>query len=79
MIDDHINRGQIRIIAKPNSPKTEIIRWDQDKKALRMNVNAAPEKGRANKEIIRFFSKQYQKKVRIKSGFDSKEKVLQIY
>lgn len=66
------------IIAKTNSSKTEIISWDEDKKALRLNVHAKPENNEANVEIVKFFSKLLRKKVSIKSGTRSKEKLLKI-
>jgi uncharacterized protein (TIGR00251 family) len=67
---------RITIRAKPNSPKTEIVTYDDEKKAYKVNVHAPPEGGKANIEIVKFFSKLTKKKVRIVSGLTSKEKVL---
>lgn len=74
----YIEKGELKIIVRPNSPKTEVIRWDSEKRALRVNVHAHPEKGQANKEVVRFFSKKLKKKVVIKSGLKSRCKILQI-
>ncbi len=79
MKDEHLDSRYITIIARPNSPRTEIIRWDEERKAFRVNVKAPPDKGKANAEIVKYFSKKLKKKVVIKSGFTSKEKVLQTY
>jgi uncharacterized protein (TIGR00251 family) len=80
MIDPsrYINNNHLKIIAKPNSPKTEIIEYDDSKKALRVNVHAKPDNNEANVEVVKFFSKLLKKKVIIKSGTRSREKLLEI-
>ena len=77
-ISKYINNGNLKIIVKPKSKKTEIIGYDNDKKAVLVNINAIPEDNKANLEVIKYFSKILKKKVRIKSGLTSKEKILQI-
>ena len=77
-ISKYIFNNHLMIRAKPNSPKTEIIAWDDEKKLLRVNVHAKPENNEANIEIVKYFSKLLKKKVVIKSGLRSKEKLLQI-
>jgi uncharacterized protein (TIGR00251 family) len=74
----HITGSHIKILAKPNSPKTEIKTWDVERQALRVNVHAKPEDNEANLEIVKYFSKLLKKKVIIKSGTRSKEKLLEI-
>ena len=68
----------LRIIVKPNSPKSEITAVDEARNALRGSIKAPPDKGKANKEVIKFFSKLLKKKVEIVSGLKSKEKMLRI-
>ncbi len=68
----------LRIIVKPNSPKSEITAVDEARNALRVSIKAPPDKGKANKEVIKFFSKLLKKKVEIVSGLKSKEKMLRI-
>ena len=70
------NRDRIKIIVKPNSQNTEITGYDKGKGAYRVNVKAPPEKGKANKEIVRFFSKLTKKQIKIMSGLKSREKLL---
>ncbi|MCK4708077.1 MAG: YggU family protein [Gammaproteobacteria bacterium] len=73
-----IDKETIDIIVKPNSPKTEIKSFDSDKQAYRVDVKAHPEKGEANKEIVKYFIKILKKEVRIISGLKSRRKVLRI-
>ena len=75
---DHIEDGHLRIIVKPNSSKTEIMCYDKAKGAIRVNIKAPPDKGKANKELIRFLSKKLNMKIEIKSGLTSRTKVLKI-
>lgn len=77
-VSKYIKDNKLKIIVKPNSPSNEIISYDEERNALRVNIKAAPEKGKANIEVIRFFTKLLRKNVRIKSGLTSKEKVLEI-
>ncbi len=77
-ITKYLNNGFLKITVKTGSPKTEIIGYDESKKALKLGVHAPPTEGKANLEIIKFFSKTLKKKVEIKSGKTSKEKLLKI-
>lgn len=73
-----INSGTVKILVKTNCRKTEITSYDTQNNALKVSVNAKPENNEANKEIIKFFSKLLKKKVSIKSGLRSKQKLLLI-
>lgn len=77
-VNQYIKNNHLKIIAKPNSPKTEIVKWDAEKLALRINVHAKPEDNEANIEIVKFFSKLLKKKVTVKIGMKNREKVLLI-
>jgi len=77
-IEKYIQNNHLKIIIRPNSPKTEITDFDKNKQALRVNVKALPEKGKANQAIIKFFSKLLKRKISIISGLKSKEKILLI-
>ena len=50
-------KENIAIIVKPNSSKNELIGFDKDKNAYKVNIKASPENNKANIEIIKFFSK----------------------
>ncbi|MBT3463945.1 YggU family protein [archaeon] len=69
-------KENIAIIVKPNSSKNELIGFDKDKNAYKVNIKASPENNKANIEIIKFFSKLSKKKVKIISGQTSKKKIL---
>ena len=64
------------IIAKPNAKKTELLGYDNEQNAYRINVKAAPEQGKANLEIIKFFSKNLKIRVKIVKGLTNKRKTL---
>lgn len=75
-ITDFIRKDSLKIIAKPNAPKTRPVKWDEARDALRVDVHAHPENNKANIEIIKYFSKKTGKNVRIIKGLTSKEKIL---
>ena len=74
-----IKELKFEVIVKTGSNKNEIISFDEIKKAYRLNLNAKPIGGEANKELIKFLSKELKKKVRIISGFRSKEKIIEVF
>lgn len=71
-------KNMIRIIVKPNKPKNEITGYDDDKDVYTVNIKEKAEKGKANKEVIKFISKLLKKKVKIISGLKSREKLLKV-
>lgn len=73
-LENYIVEGKLAIIVKPSSPKTKMVGWDGT--SLRLDVKGVPEKGRANTEVVKFFSKLLKKKVEIISGAKSRKKVL---
>jgi uncharacterized protein (TIGR00251 family) len=77
-ISQHIKKGELRIIAKPNSDKTEITGFDEIRKAVKVNISEPADKDKANREVIRYFSKLLKRRVIIKSGLRAKEKTLKI-
>lgn len=77
-INEYINNGNLKIIVKLKSKNIEIIKYDNEKRALIVGITQEPKENKANIEIIKYFSKILKKKVRIKSGLTSKEKILYI-
>lgn len=77
-IQEYIHSNHLKILVRPNSPKTEIVGWDSERDALRVNIHAKPEDNEANIEVVKFFTKLLKKKVVIKGGLRSKEKLLLI-
>ena len=77
-INKYIEKNTLKIIVKPNSSKNKILNYNKEKKALKIAIKAHPEKGLANKELIKFLSKLLKKKIEIKSGKTSKQKIIKI-
>jgi uncharacterized protein (TIGR00251 family) len=77
-IENYIKNNSLKILVKPNSKKNEILGYDSARKAVKVAIAAQAEKGKANIEVVKFFSKLLKKKVQIKSGLTSKEKLLKI-
>ncbi|MGM5485394.1 MAG: DUF167 domain-containing protein [Nanobdellota archaeon] len=66
------------VLVKTNAKKTKLNEYDDDRKAYRMDVKAPPEKGKANREIIRFIGKEMKKEARIMKGQKSKRKSIRL-
>jgi len=66
--------------AKPGAKQTSILGFDDSKtkNAVIISIAAPPEDNKANKELIKFVSKLLGKRVLIKSGANSKLKVLKV-
>ena len=77
-VKEHIKDNFLKIVVKPNSKKNQVLGYDTAKKAVKVAISAPAEKGKANIEVIKFFSKLLGKPVGIKSGLTSKEKLLKI-
>lgn len=78
-LSDYVKNNRLSVIVKPNSKKTEILGYDEAKKAVKIAIAALPQDNKANKELIRFVSKQLKKKVLVEKGLTSKEKILIIH
>jgi uncharacterized protein len=65
-----------RVHVKPSARKNEIL--ERGEGCLTVAIAAPPDKNKANKELIRFLSKEFGRKVRIKSGLKSREKVVEM-
>jgi len=66
----------IKVIVKPNSKKNEML--EQEDNCYKIAIKAHPEKGKANKELIKFLHKLTKKKVTIISGLTSREKIVKL-
>jgi len=67
----------IPIVVRTKAAQTKIY-WDETLRIYRMDINAVPEKGLANLEIIKYFSKKHKTKVEIVTGKKSKKKILRV-
>ena len=73
-----IKGGSFCVLVKANAKRTELLKFDEEKKVWRIAVAAPREENKANQELVRFLTKMVKKPVRIKSGLTSKQKVIQI-
>nr|MCK4930120.1 YggU family protein [Nanoarchaeota archaeon] len=73
---DYIIDNSLRIIVKPGKKQNYILGYDYERKALIVEIKARAQDNKANKEIVKFFSKLLKKRVKIKSGHTSKDKIL---
>jgi uncharacterized protein len=54
------------------------LSFNEDEDLLLVEIKSSPEKGKANKEIIKELRKYFKKEIKIVSGFKSKEKIIEI-
>lgn len=73
-----IREERFKVIVKPNSKESAITGFDEDRKAYKVSLKSVPEKGKANKELVRFLSRKLRRKAVIKSGLKSREKVIEL-
>ncbi len=69
---------RVKFIVKPNSPVTKLLGYDKEKDAYRIEIKSKPDKGEANKELEKYLSKHFKRKVKIVLGFKSKIKIVEI-
>jgi len=74
-IQKYIKNNLLRIKVRPNSSKTELM---EENGGLKLYLKAVPDKNKANKELMKFFKKEFNLNVTIKSGLTSREKVLKV-
>ena len=54
------------------------LNWKENEKVLYVEIKSNPEKGQANKEIVKELKKFFKSEIRIVSGFKSKKKIVEI-
>jgi uncharacterized protein len=69
----------VNIDVSPNSSKFEISGYDEWRDEILVRITSIPQKGKANKEIVKEFNKLTQARVEIVSGLKSRHKTLKIY
>jgi len=68
----------VDIEVSPNASKFEISGYNTWRERIEIRIKAVPQKGKANKEIIKEFSKLTKNEVGIISGLKSHQKTLKI-
>jgi len=77
-ISESENSVVLRLQVKPNSKKQEIVLDSLDKK-ITIFVKAPPDKGKANKELLKFMAKILEKntsEISIVAGLTSRDKTI---
>ena len=64
----------MKVRVKPNSKKQDI---KKENNILTVYLKSQPEKGKANQELLKLLKKHFKRDVRIKSGFTSKNKIIE--
>ena len=72
-----IKEPVFRVIVKPKAPESRIAGFDREKNAYIVSVRSRPEGNKANIELLKLLSKATGKRLRIKSGFSSREKIIE--
>lgn len=74
---EYIENNHLRIIVKPNASKTEILGYDDARKAVRIAIAAPPDAGKANKELLKFLKKEIGE-CELISGTTSRKKLVRL-
>ena len=65
----------IKLKVKPNSKEQNI---EKNNGLYHVKLKSSPENNKANLELVKFLKEYFKKEVRIKSGFTSKNKIVEI-
>jgi uncharacterized protein (TIGR00251 family) len=74
-----MNKESIKLLVRPGSSKTEIVGLHNG--ILKIKISSQPEKGKANKELVKFLStllKTEKKNIKIIQGEFSNIKTLEV-
>ncbi len=78
------NTKTITVRLNPNARQSKILGWEEDlfgERTLKVQVTEIPEKGKANKALIKLLSKQWKipkSNINIVRGETSRTKILEI-
>ncbi|MBA3064005.1 YggU family protein [Candidatus Woesearchaeota archaeon] len=75
---DKIKQDVIKVILKPNSSKSRIVKFNSEREAYIIDIKAPAQDNKANIEIVKFLSRALKKDVKIIKGFKSREKLIKI-
>jgi uncharacterized protein len=75
-IQNYSINNTLKLRVKPYSSKNAILGWDEERGVLRVAIAAPPEDNNANKELVKFLSKTWKKKVQLVKGHTSRDKIV---
>lgn len=67
---------KLKVKVKPNSSKEEIVRINE--KEYLVYLKKPAQEGKANLELLKLLKKHFKQPAKIKSGFNSREKIVEI-
>lgn len=67
---------KIKVLVKPNSSQQKIVKVGDNEYYIWLNEK--PVENKANLELVKLFKKEFNKPVKIKSGFNSRRKIIEI-
>jgi uncharacterized protein len=70
---------RVDIVVSPKSTRFTISGYDEWRDEIEVKIKSIPQKGKANQEIVKEFSKLTGKDVEIVSGQKSRHKTLRIF
>jgi uncharacterized protein (TIGR00251 family) len=71
-----IKEDTFRVLVKANASKNEFLGYNEARKAYKVAIKEPAEENKANRELVKFLSKELGNKVRIVLGHASKIKTL---
>lgn len=77
-VDEIKTKSTLMLVVHTNGLKTDIVKYDEARKAYVMEVAAPPQDNKANIEIAKYFSKKLGKKIKIISGATAKKKLIRL-
>jgi uncharacterized protein (TIGR00251 family) len=66
---------RVSVRVKPRAGRSEVVKKGG---IYVVNLKSAPENGKANVELVKLLHKYFNKPVRIKSGFTSRNKIVEV-
>ena len=66
----------IKVKINPNSGKQEVVKSSE--KGFVVYVKKPAQEGKANLELIKLLQRYFKKKIKIKSGFTSRNKIVEV-
>ncbi|HTX61227.1 MAG TPA: DUF167 domain-containing protein [Methanobacterium sp.] len=69
----------VDIVVSPKSSRFTISGYDEWREEIEVKIKSVPQKGKANQEIVKEFSRLTSMDVKIVSGLKSRHKTLKIY
>ncbi|NOZ81023.1 MAG: YggU family protein [DPANN group archaeon] len=69
---------ELMVIVRTNAKKNAFLGFDASQDAYRVAIKEPPEKGKANRELLRFLSKHFRRQARLISGATSRKKRIRL-